>query len=185
VQDEWAVCRVLNKDLAAKAGQMAQAAAAMEPTMDDFEGFFGPDDLPPLIDPFVVDDLLDFKGGAGDSSSGGSAAAAGTGGGGGGGYQVKAEQQTNQKPPAPQEPTNYFSLPAAATNTNTNTNAGGYPQQQAIRERCPEQQAPSTSRGETETGFAAGVSYSRPYPELLDDLLLDGGYLDYTNMWKI
>ncbi|RCV14570.1 hypothetical protein SETIT_2G436400v2 [Setaria italica] len=167
-KDEWAVCRVFNKDLAAKAGQMAPAAAVMEPTMD-FEDIFGAE-LPPLMDsPFAVDDLLDLKGGAGAGSSG-SGAAAGTGS--GGGYQVKAEQQ-NEQPQPIQEPT-YFSLPAAS-------NPGGYPHQ-AIRERCPEQAPALPSPSVGETALDADMS-SRPYPEL-DDLLLDGGYLDYSNMWK-
>nr|CAB3459008.1 unnamed protein product [Digitaria exilis] len=107
-KDEWAVCRVFNKDLAAKAAaQMAPLPAGVEPPnsflddlpLDDILG----DEPPPLMDypPFSVDDLLDFKG---ESSSSG-----------GGGYQVKAEQEPR-----------YFSLPAAS-------NPGG---DQAIRAHC-------------------------------------------------
>ncbi|OEL23749.1 NAC domain-containing protein 100 [Dichanthelium oligosanthes] len=164
-KDEWAVCRVFNKDLAAKAGQMAPAAG-MEPTnsVDFVDDIFGAE-LPPLMDsPYAVDDLLDFKGPAGGSSSGGAA------GMGSGGYQVKAEQQSQQPP----QDANYFSLPAAS----------GYPHQgaeQAIRAHCKAEEGPALlgpSRGET----ALGDMSSRPYSEL-DDLLLDD-FMDYSNMWK-
>ena len=85
MQDEWAVCRVFNKDyLAAKPAQMAPAPTSIPLDLDDIFG------VPPLEDSeYAVDDLLlDFKG-----------AAAGMG-------QVKAEQQQGQGP-------SYFSLPAA------------------------------------------------------------------------
>ncbi|PAN15486.1 hypothetical protein PAHAL_2G491600 [Panicum hallii] len=161
-KDEWAVCRVFNKDLAAKPGQMAPAAGP-EPTIPlDFDDIFG---VPPLEDSeYAFEDLLDFKAGAGNSSS---SDAAGMGG---GGYQVKAEQQNQQ---ALQQGPIYFSLPAAS-------NPGGYPHgaaEQAIRAHCrPEAPAlPSPA-------FAGDLS-SRPYPEV-DDLLLDDGFIDYSNMLK-
>jgi len=84
-KDEWAVCRVFNKDyLAAKPAQMAPEPTSIPLDLDDIFG------VPPLEDSeYAVDDLLlDFKG-----------AAAGMG-------QVKAEQQQGQGP-------SYFSLPAA------------------------------------------------------------------------
>nr|CAB3504151.1 unnamed protein product [Digitaria exilis] len=174
-KDEWAVCRVFNKDLAAKAtaqmapphagvepptAQMAPPHAGVEPPnsflddlpLDDILG----DEPPPLMDypPFSVDDLLDFKGES--SSSGGGAAGMGSGG----GYQVKSEHQ---------EP-RYFSLPAAS-------NPGG---DQAIRAHCNARDSAQAS-----TPPLAGDMASRPppYPEL-DELLQDDGYIDYSNMLK-
>ncbi|RLN33365.1 NAC domain-containing protein 92-like [Panicum miliaceum] len=148
-KDEWAVCRVIKKDLAAKPGQMTPVE---EPTIPlDLDDIFG---VPPLEDSeYAVEDLLDLKG-AGNSSSG---------------YQVKAEPQQNQQPQALQQGPIYFSLPAAS-------NPGGYPHgaaEQAIRAHC---------RPEGETAFAGDMS-SRPYPEV-DDLLLDDGFIDYSNMLK-
>ncbi|CAL5060986.1 unnamed protein product [Urochloa decumbens] len=88
VQDEWAVCRVLNKDLAAKPGQMAPPAAAMDPT-NTFDDIFGAEMPPPLID------YSPFAAAAGGSSSS---------------YQViKAEAEQ----PAPVQDPKYFSLPVA------------------------------------------------------------------------
>ncbi|CAN6200313.1 unnamed protein product [Urochloa humidicola] len=146
-KDEWAVCHVFNKDLAAK--QPAQMAPPLIAPVDDI---FGAELPPPLVDfsPFAVEDLLDFKGAGGSSS-----------------YQVvKAEQQLQEnQPPAVQDP-KYFSLPAASHQLGA---------EQAIRAHCrPQAPAMSPSRGDVA---------SRPYPEL-DDLLLDDGFLDYSNMWK-
>ncbi|CAL5060985.1 unnamed protein product [Urochloa decumbens] len=87
-KDEWAVCRVLNKDLAAKPGQMAPPAAAMDPT-NTFDDIFGAEMPPPLID------YSPFAAAAGGSSSS---------------YQViKAEAEQ----PAPVQDPKYFSLPVA------------------------------------------------------------------------
>ncbi|CAN6176695.1 unnamed protein product [Urochloa humidicola] len=154
-KDEWAVCRVFNKDLAAKPAQMASPLIApMDPAFDDILGAELP---PPLVDysPFAVEDLLDFKegtGGAGGSSS----------------YQVvKAEEQ--KQPPAVQDP-KYFSLPAASHQLGA---------EQAIRAHC-RPQAPAALPMSPSRGDVA----SRPYPELDDLLQLDDGFLDYSNMWK-
>jgi len=142
-KDEWAVCRVLNKDLAAKQpGQIMAPAAGPEPTIPfDLDDIFG---VPPLEDSeYAVDDLLlDFNSSSGDAA----------GMGGGGGYQViKAEQQALQV----QGPNNYLSLPAASNPRGA--------AEQAIRAHCKPEAA--------------------PYLEV-DDLLLDEGFMDYSNMWN-
>jgi len=122
-KDEWAVCRVLNKDLAAKQpGQIMAPAAGPEPTIPfDLDDIFG---VPPLEDSeYAVDDLLlDFNSSSGDAA----------GMGGGGGYQViKAEQQALQV----QGPNNYLSLPAASNPRGA--------AEQAIRAHCKPEAAPA------------------------------------------
>ncbi|CAM0151558.1 unnamed protein product [Urochloa decumbens] len=156
-KDEWAVCRVINKDLAAKPGQMAPPAAAMDPT-NIFDDIFGGEMPPPLIDysPFAVEDLLDFKEGAAAGGADGNSSY----------QQVKAEeaeQQENQQqqPPLQEQDPKYFSLPVA---------------EQAIRAHCrPQAPAGLPSRGEADSS----------YPELDDLLRLDDGFLDYSNMWNL
>ncbi|CAN6212749.1 unnamed protein product [Urochloa humidicola] len=153
-KDEWAVCRVFNKDLAAKPPQMAPPLA-MDPANNPllFDDFFAADLPPPLVDsPFAVEDLLDFKEG-------------------GGSQVIKAEQQQQQDDPG----NNYFSLPVPAA-----SNPGAA--DQAIRAHCrPALQSPS--RGETSIAGVVSSSRPA-YPELDDLLLADDGFLDYSNMWN-
>jgi len=171
-KDEWAVCKVFNKDLAAKAGQMAPAHAVgggmvrsdSLAFLDDL--VFDNADLPPLIDsPYAEGGLIDFNKIAGGGASSSSFAAAGTND--SAGYQViKAEAQ----------------LPAAANNS---AGGGSYSyeyQQQAIRRLCKaEAEAPATLLLSPSRG--GGESSTDMFH--VDDLLqLDGFMDDYSNMWK-
>ncbi|XP_062187848.1 NAC domain-containing protein 92-like [Phragmites australis] len=162
-KDEWAVCRVFNKDLAAKTGQMAPAAGMERSNSLVFlDDFLGAADLPPLMDsPFAVDDLIDFECAAAGTSNSGAAASMSSSS----GYQVKAEQQN--QPQLLQDPY-YFSLPA-----------GGYLHQagdQAIRRHC-KAEAPALLSPSRDEG--ADMVSRQLYPEL-DDLTVT----DYSNMWK-
>ncbi|KAL6657212.1 hypothetical protein ACP70R_004992 [Stipagrostis hirtigluma subsp. patula] len=181
-KDEWAVCRVFNKDLAAKNGEAAPAAGM--PRTDSLaflEDLLDTAELPPLMDSPFADDLIDFKGvAAGTSSSGAMSTMPAQGM--AGGYQVKTEQAGAQNQPQQlhQDPY-YFSLPAAS-------NPGGYLQQaggggdQAIRRHC-KAEAPTTTLLSPSRGEAADMSSSSKHYLELDDLLLDGA-TDYSNMWK-
>ncbi|KAJ1292468.1 hypothetical protein BS78_02G393800 [Paspalum vaginatum] len=176
-KDEWAVCRVFNKDLAAKAGhQMAPPAAAAAGGFlerSDSLAFF--DQLEELMADNAADlpALMDAP--LGD----------------GGPQQVKTEQQ-NQPVQQPQDPTSYFSLPA------TNSPAGEHLVQlqqqagggeQAIRRHCKAGEAapattlvsPSSSRV-PEAGGDAG-SFSASFPELDDLLVGPDSFIDYSSMW--
>ncbi|XP_066395544.1 NAC domain-containing protein 87-like [Miscanthus floridulus] len=175
-KDEWAVCKVFNKDLAAKAGQMAPLHAVgggMERSdslafLDDL--VFDNADLPPLIDsPYAEAGLIvDFNKVAGGGASSSLFAAAGTSD--SGGYQVvKAE-------PQPQ-------LPAASNNpvggglySYSYQQQAGEPQQ-AIRRHC-KAEAPATLLTSPSRGGEAGADMFH-----VDDLLQLDGFTDYSNMW--
>ncbi|TVU37192.1 hypothetical protein EJB05_10495, partial [Eragrostis curvula] len=138
-KDEWAVCRVFNKDLAAKpaGSSMMERGGNSQPAfpIDDFDL----SDLPPPLVDSPFDD--DFKGtaiGAGGSYN--------TSGGGmnTGGYQqvIKTEQQpaaAQQNPPMPPLPQElFFPMPAANNFAGyPQPQAGGMNQQSAIRTHCP------------------------------------------------
>uniref|UniRef100_A0A0A9F2S5 NAC domain-containing protein n=1 Tax=Arundo donax TaxID=35708 RepID=A0A0A9F2S5_ARUDO len=173
-KDEWAVCRVFNKDLVAKTGQMAPAAGMERSNSLAFlDDFLDTTELPPLMDsPFAVDDITNFKGAAAGTSKSGAVVGMSSGG-----YPVKAEHQN--QPQLVQDPY-YFSLPAA------NNAAGGYLHQaggdQAIRRHCKAEAPTLLSPSRGEAGLAATDMSSKLYPEL-DDLCPDG-LTDYSNMWK-
>ncbi|GJN10647.1 hypothetical protein PR202_ga28759 [Eleusine coracana subsp. coracana] len=173
-KDEWAVCRVFNKDLMAKQPAPSPSPAGPGMVRSDsiafFEDFLNITDLPPLTDsPPFADDAL--KGPS--SSSSGAMAAAGMTSSSGGGYQViKTEQQQQQNPTPPpplmtqqqQVPNySYFSMPATSNNPHQ-AGAGDNDNQlpAAIRRHCPDM----------------------AFPEL-EDLYPDGfPFTDYSNMWK-
>ncbi|XP_062190063.1 NAC domain-containing protein 46-like [Phragmites australis] len=175
-KDEWAVCRVFDKSLAAKAGQTAPAGDGMERSnslafLDDF--FETTAELPPLMDSPFADDLIDFKGAAAGTSSSGAVAGMSSG------YQVKAEQPGAQKQSQMLQDPCYFSLPAA------NNPGGGYSHQagdQAIRRHCKAEEPTLLSPSRAETGLAGTDMSSKLYLEL-DDLCPDG-LMDYSNMWN-
>jgi hypothetical protein len=141
VQDEWAVCKVFNKELAARA-EPAMAAAGAELERIGSLGFISElldsAELPPLMDPSFggeVDDVINFKGVA--STSGHAAAAPGAS------YlPVKMEEhaplQYQQQQPQMFYPGQYFSLPAVNSGDLT----------PAIRRYCKAEQVAS---GQTTT----------------------------------
>ncbi|KAL6645658.1 hypothetical protein ACP70R_017266 [Stipagrostis hirtigluma subsp. patula] len=66
-QDEWAVCKVFNKELAARTGPMAAAGAELERvgSLGFISEFLDSAETPPLMDPSFgagVDEVIDFKG---------------------------------------------------------------------------------------------------------------------------
>ncbi|CAD6216623.1 unnamed protein product [Miscanthus lutarioriparius] len=162
---EWAVCKVFNKDLAAKAGQMAPLHAVgggMERSdslafLDDL--VFDNADLPPLIDspsPAAGFQLLVRRGGHERQrrvpSRQGRAAAAAAGGEqqpvwGGGSYSYSYQQQAGEP-------------------------------QQTIRRHC-KAEAPATLLTSPSRGGEAGADMFH-----VDDLLQLDGFTDYSNMWK-
>ncbi|GJN33452.1 hypothetical protein PR202_gb22054 [Eleusine coracana subsp. coracana] len=178
-KDEWAVCRVFNKDLMAK--QPAPSPSPVGPVMvrsDSIaflEEFLNITDLPPLTDspPFADDALIDLKGPS--SSGSGAISAAGMPS---SSYQViKTEQQQNPTPPPltmtqQQQVPNYtyFTMPATSNNPHQ-AGAGDNDHQlpaAAIRRHCPDMAS----------------SRPAPFPEL-EDLYPDGfPFTDYSNMWK-
>lgn len=166
VQDEWAVCKVINKDLAGKAGQQQMAppphAVSVGMERSDSLAFLddlvldNADDLPPLI----------------DSTTYAAAGTTTTTNEDSGGYHqaTKAEPQP-QPQPQPQ-------LPAPSNSPY---------QQQAIRRHCKaEAPAPAPAMvlsPSRETG--ADMFQLQHVDELLQ---LDGGFMeDYynMNMWKV
>jgi hypothetical protein len=155
VQDEWAVCRVFNKDLAAKPGQAtpsssSPAGAGMEERSSSLTL------LEELLD---LPDLTDFSGAAAGTSSSGY-------------HQVIKTE--NPPPVQAQDQYSYFSLPVPTTNIPQ-----GADHLSAIR-RHGKAEA-STSSAAADMGM--GSSKSPPYPaELFDDLCPDG-FTDYSNMW--
>jgi hypothetical protein len=101
VQDEWAVCRVINKDLAAKPGQ--QPAAAGMKRSDSLDYLLDITDLPPLTDSLFADDFT--SSGSGEIAAGMSIS----------GYQY--QQLAPTAPPPLVELQNYcFALPVPAVN---------------------------------------------------------------------
>lgn len=160
VQDEWAVCRVFNKDLAAKPAHHQITPATPLPADDDGMTIKRTDSLSFIVDdlldianlPPLTDDHIDFKGA---STSGGAMAAAG----------VSYQQVIKTEQPMPQANPNcgyLFSMPA----TSNNTGGGGY-----------SQEPPPPIRTTT--------AASRPlFPAELDDLWGPDAYIDYSNMLK-
>jgi hypothetical protein len=96
-QDEWAVCRVFNKDLAAKPGQQP-AAAGMARSHSLGYLLDITDQLPPLMDSPFADDFTSGEIAAGMSING---------------YQY---QQVEPATAPPLELQNYFSLPVPTVN---------------------------------------------------------------------
>ncbi|KAF0907574.1 hypothetical protein E2562_018381 [Oryza meyeriana var. granulata] len=156
-KDEWAVCRVFNKDLAAKNAQMAPPLHA--PATDSFaflDDFLDDTDLPALMDPFA--DV-----GAEASTSTAPAMA----------YQ-QAAVKTESHPQ-----TSYFSLPTAPNHSS----GTGFLHQAAmpglaIRRFC-KAEAPATSAA------GADTSLKQQYVDPLDDLLYYTDSIpDYSHIWK-
>lgn len=168
MQDEWAVCKVFNKELAARAEPMAAAAAGAELERVGSLGFLNElldsAELPPLIGA-DVDEVIDFKGPA-SSTSGHGAGAPGMS------YlPVKMEEhallqmQYQQQQPPMFYSSQYFSLPAM--------NSGDLPP--AIRRYCKaEQQVVS---GQT----ASVVSPSRETGLSTDPNAAAGGYAEISS----
>ncbi|KAM0834424.1 hypothetical protein ACQ4PT_063584 [Festuca glaucescens] len=194
-KDEWAVCRVFNKDLAAKnAPQPAHAAAGSLERTDSFaflDDFLASADLPALVDsPYgAVED--DFAGASSSTSGAVAPAEPNTGF-----YdQVKTEQPAPPQPqPQQTQGPYYFSMPAAPTGIPSGVCAGysqyqaAGNQQDAIRRHC-RPQAPSSS---AMLGPLLGAEAEMPslmppsrQPSFLDlDDLSSDPLMDYTNMWK-
>ncbi|KAG8099066.1 hypothetical protein GUJ93_ZPchr0013g37046 [Zizania palustris] len=180
-KDQWAVCRVFNKDLAAKSSQMAppvdSGAIDSCDSLAFLDDFFDNDaELPPLTDtPFPdVGEGVDFKGVS-------TSKAPGTGG-----YQQQAAVKT--EPHLQNEASCvYFSLPAA----NHNSFSAGYlnqatAEQAMIRRLCKPELAPAMQG--TSTGRLAGdPDTSSKHQHQLDQLedLYPDVFVDYSYMWKI
>jgi hypothetical protein len=189
VQNEWAVCRVFNKDLLAKnAPQAAPAAGGLEISdplafADDYDFLLDiTAGLPPLMDsPFGGDD--DFTG-ASSSTSGTALLPEQQDM---GYYQVKTEQPA----PPPQEIQSplYFSYPATASG---NPGGAGYSlylaagnQQGAIRTHSRPQAPSSSALLGAETEMLPSLTPSSRQPSFLDlEELSSDPLLDYSNMWK-
>uniref|UniRef100_A0A453AN33 NAC domain-containing protein n=1 Tax=Aegilops tauschii subsp. strangulata TaxID=200361 RepID=A0A453AN33_AEGTS len=209
VQDDWAVCRVINKDLAARnALQMAPAAGGgMEDPLAFLDDVLNNDDLlnnaelldnAGLLDNADLPMLMDSPSGADDfagaSSSSSSAA-------------LPLEPDTvhltiKTEPPPPQQQMQspYYFMPAAA---NGNLGGAGYSpyqamgdQQAAIRRYSkPKAQVASSSALlnpslglDTVAVAGADTSFlmasSRSYLDL-EELFRGEPLMDYSNMWKI
>ncbi|KAM3392235.1 hypothetical protein ACQJBY_013393 [Aegilops geniculata] len=193
-KDDWAVCRVFNKDLAAKnAPQIAPAAGGgMEDPLaflDDLlidTDLLDDEDLPMLMDsPSLADDF------AGASSATSSAALP---------LEEDRDHLTiKMEPPQQMQSPNYF-MPATA---NGNLGGVGYSpyqamgdQQAAIRMYCkPKTEVASSSASLSpslglDTGALAGadtsflMASSRSYLDL-EELFRGEPLMDYSNMWKI
>ncbi|GJN07987.1 hypothetical protein PR202_ga25870 [Eleusine coracana subsp. coracana] len=188
-KDEWAVCKVFNKELmAAKTGVPMAAAGGAElervGSLGFISDFLDTAELPPLMDPTFgadVDDVIDFKGLASTSAAPGS------------NYYlpVKTEEQylrqhQHQQPMFYASP--YFSLPEV--------NSGEIPT--AIRRYCKAEQvasgqttsvvSPSRETGlSTDPSAAAEISsaatssshHNQFLPELDDDAVLN-----LADIWK-
>jgi len=193
VQDEWAVCKVFNKELAARAEPMA-AGAELERigSLGFISELLDNAELPPLMDPSFggeVDEVVDFKG----ASTSAHAAAPGAS------YlPVKMEKhaplqyhnhQQQQAPPMFYS-SQYFSLPAVNSGDLT----------PAIRRYCKAEQVasgqttsvlspsretglstdPNAGSGCAEISSAATpLSSSHQFPHDLDDPLLH-----VADFWK-
>ncbi|XP_048560433.1 NAC domain-containing protein 92-like [Triticum urartu] len=199
-KDDWAVCRVFNKDSAAK-NAPPQMAPAADGAMEDPLAFL--DDL--LIDTDLFDDadlpmLMDSPSGADDfagaSSSTSSAALP---------LEPDAEHLTikTELPvlhPQQQQSPNYFFIPATA---NGNLGGAGYSpyqamgdQQAAIRRYSkPKAEVASSSALlspslglDTRALAGADTSFlmpsSRSYLDL-EELFRGEALMDYSDMWKI
>ncbi|CAM0907615.1 unnamed protein product [Alopecurus aequalis] len=176
VQDEWAVCRVFNKDLAAKnAPQAAPGAGGMErsDSLAFLEDLLDSVELPPLMDsPFDATDD-DFTR-ASTSTSGAAVPQEPDMG-----YMVKREQPA--QPQQMQSPY-YFSYPATASGNPSGAGYSEYQttgnQQDAIRRHCkPEAPLSPLLGSETEMPWLMPSSRQSSYLDL-DDLcsepLIDG-----------
>lgn len=192
VQDEWAVCKVFNKELAARTEPMAAAAGAELERVGSL-GFLNElldsAELPALIGA-DVDEVIDFKGPA---STSGHAGAPGMS------YlPVKMEehallQMQYQQQPAPMfYSSQYFSLPAM--------NSGDLPP--AIRRYCKAEQQ-VVSSGQTasvvspsrETGLSTDPNAAGGYAEISSAVTpsssshqflpeLDDPVLNLADLWK-
>ncbi|KAL5197607.1 hypothetical protein ABZP36_001119 [Zizania latifolia] len=176
-KDQWAVCRVFNKDLAAKSSQMAPPVDSGGIVRSDsfafLDDFLDNDtELPPLTDkPFPdVYEAVDTKGASTSTAP----------------DMVGYQQAAVKMEPHLQSPScGYFSLPAA----NHNSDSAGYLNQataeQAIRRLCKPELAPAMHG--TSTGCLAGgpdTSSKHQYLDQLEDLYPDV-FMDYSYMWKI
>jgi hypothetical protein len=167
VQDEWAVCKVINKDLAGKAGQQQMAppphAVSVGMERSDSLAFLddlvldNADDLPPLVDSTTY-------------AAGSLFAAAGTTtttNDDSGGYQQATKAEPQPQLPAP-------------------SNSPYQHQQQAIRRHCKaEAPAPAMVLSPSRETPGADMFQLQHVDELLQ---LDGGFMeDYynMNMWKV
>ncbi|CAM0907614.1 unnamed protein product [Alopecurus aequalis] len=175
-KDEWAVCRVFNKDLAAKnAPQAAPGAGGMErsDSLAFLEDLLDSVELPPLMDsPFDATDD-DFTR-ASTSTSGAAVPQEPDMG-----YMVKREQPA--QPQQMQSPY-YFSYPATASGNPSGAGYSEYQttgnQQDAIRRHCkPEAPLSPLLGSETEMPWLMPSSRQSSYLDL-DDLcsepLIDG-----------
>ncbi|KAE8782196.1 GRAB2 protein [Hordeum vulgare] len=212
VQDDWAVCRVFNKDMAAAKNAPAQMAPVANGAMEDplafldVDGFVNYDellnnagllddaDLPMLMDSPSASGADDFTGA---SSSTTSTALP---------FDLDTEHLTiKTEPPVPQQQMqspNYFFMPAATANGN-HGGAGyspyqggmGVDQQTAIRRHCKPEVASSSallspSLGFFDTGALAGAAdtsfpmmpSSRSYVDL-EELCRGEPPMDFSNMW--
>ncbi|XP_062211120.1 NAC domain-containing protein 92-like [Phragmites australis] len=186
-KEEWAVCKVFNKELAATTGPMAAAGAELERvgSLGFISELLDSAELPPLMDSSFgadLDEVIDFKGPASTSGH----AALGTS------YQqVKMEEHAplqyhhNQQPPMFYS-SQYFSLPAVNTSDLPT----------AIRRYCKAEQVPGQTASvlipSRETGLstdpnAAGCAQissavtpsSHQFLQELDDPVLN-----LANIWK-
>ncbi|XP_062215730.1 NAC domain-containing protein 92-like [Phragmites australis] len=186
-KDEWAVCKVFNKELGARTGPMAAAGAELERvgSLGFISDFLDSAELPPLMDPTFgsdVDEVIDFKGIASTSDA---HAAPGMSC-----LQVKTEehvplqyQHHHQPPMFYSSP--YFSLPAV--------NSSDLPT--AIRRYCKAEQvsgqtsvlSPSRETGLSTDPNAAGyaeissavTSSSQQFLQEFDDSVLN-----LADIWK-
>ncbi|KAI5009024.1 hypothetical protein ZWY2020_010072 [Hordeum vulgare] len=208
-KDDWAVCRVFNKDLAAAAKNAPRMAPAADGAMEDplafldVDGLFNYDELlnnAGLLDDADLPMLMDSPSGADDfaaraSSSTSSAALP---------LDPDTEHLTiKTEPPVPQQQTqspSYFFMPAATANGN-HGGAGYSPyeeamgdQQTAIRMHCKPEAASSSallspSLGLFDTGAlagAAGTSFPMPSSQSyvdLEELCRGEPPMDFSNMW--
>ncbi|XP_015694971.2 NAC domain-containing protein 87-like [Oryza brachyantha] len=160
-KDEWAVCRVFNKDLAAKNAQMAPPLDAPPmPRSDSFDilrDFLDDADLPALMDPFAD----------APTSTPPSTAY---------GYHHAAAVKTEPQHP---QPTTYFSLPA--------TTGAGFLHQpssadQAIRRFCKAEAAGTSAAGADMSAVARQQCLDPVDDELL--YYTDSAIPDYSHIWK-
>ena len=194
VQNDWAVCRVFDKDLAAKNAPPQTAPAAVG-VMEDPYAFLDVDDFlnnPDLLNNADLPMLMDSPSGADDfagaSSSTSSAAVP---------LEPDMEHLSiKTEPPVPQQQMqspNYFFMPAATPNGNHG--GGGYSpyqamgdQQTAIRRHCKPEAASSSALLSPSLGFDAGALAGADTSSFLmpsSRSYLDLEVMDYSNMWKI
>ncbi|KAI5013497.1 hypothetical protein ZWY2020_034609 [Hordeum vulgare] len=203
--DDWAVCRVFNKDLAAAKNTPHQMAPSVDGAMDeplaflDVDGFANYDELlnnAVLLDNSDLSMLMDSRSGADDFTARASSSTSSD--------ALPLEPDTEHRtikaePPMPQQQMqspNYFFMPAATANGN-HGGAGYSPyqeamwdQQTAIRRHCkPEAASSSAARRFFVTGALAGAAdTSFPMPSSLsyvdlEELCQGEPLMDYSNMW--